>query len=202
MTSKIKYVIVHCMNGSISLKLFDEIEREPDISQGVLAVRLGIALCRVNAYVKRFYHKGYIEVKPLPRNSIWYIITPECFLEKAKLTYDYISHSITYFKEIRYKIEHTYSVMIEAGVIKTLLWGDGEIAELYYISSHGLPIKIVGVVSDSAVEQGFFGHSVHSMEDLNLIIFDAILVTSIEDKVMNTIKHVFVNKKHIVYYLL
>ncbi len=189
------------MNENIALRLFNEIEREPNVSQRMLATRLGIAVGLVNAYVKRFYQKGYIKIKNLPSNRIRYMITPEGFVEKAKLTYNYICYSINYFKDIRYKIENTYSMMLSSGIVEILLWGDGEIAELCYISSRGLPIKIVGVVGDNGIEQGFFGHDVYSMEDLNSISFDAILIASMEDKVIDVINQRFMNNYNI-YYLL
>ncbi|MCG2814110.1 MAG: winged helix-turn-helix domain-containing protein, partial [Thermodesulfovibrionales bacterium] len=61
---------VHGMNNhpheDISLKLLDELTKEPVITQRALADRLGIALGLVNAYVKRLYNKGLIKVKNLP----------------------------------------------------------------------------------------------------------------------------------------
>ncbi|MBF0343563.1 MAG: winged helix-turn-helix transcriptional regulator [Nitrospirae bacterium] len=189
------------MNESVALKLFDEIEREPNISQRVLAARIGIALGLVNVYIKKFYQKGYIKLKNLPRNRIRYIITPEGFVEKTKLTYSYICYSVNCIKNIRCKIENTYLMMLSSGIIEILIWGDSEIAELCYISSRGLPIKIVGVVGESKINNGFFGYNVYSIESLGLINFDAILVASIEDKVIKFINQQFINRYE-VYYLL
>lgn len=173
------------MNDNISLRLFDEIEREPRISQRVLADRLGIAVGLVNSYIKRLYQKGYIKLTSLPRNRLKYIITPTGFAEKARLTYDYIRLSITYYRDRRQRIERTYASMIAKGINNVLLWGDGEIAELCYISTRGLPINIVGVIDykkDKKIENDFFGHHVFSIDDCNSIGYDAVLVTSVEDE--------------------
>ncbi len=183
----------------ISLRLLDELTKEPLITQRALAARLGIALGLVNAYVKRLYKKGYIKIKNLPKNRIKYIITPKGFTEKARLTYNYMHRSVNYFKEVRSKIENTYTSMMSSGVKNILLWGDGEIAELCYISTRGLPLKIVGIVSERRIENGFFGHHIYSMEDVNNIDYDAVLVSSIQSGIIETIKQSGIDPGRIYY---
>ena len=183
----------------ISLRLLDELTKEPLITQRALAARLGIALGLVNAYVKRLYKKGYIKVKNLPKNRIKYIITPKGFTEKARLTYNYMHRSVNYFKEMRHKIEHTYTSMLSSGIKNILLWGDGEIAELCYISTRGFPLKIVGIVGERRIENGFFGHHIYSMEDVNNIEYDAVLVSSIQSGIIETIKQSGIDPGRIYY---
>ncbi len=184
----------------ISLRLLDEFSKEPVVSQRALAARLGIALGLVNSYVKRLYRKGHIKIKTLPKNRIKYIITPQGFAEKARLTYDYMNYSISYFRGIRHSIERTYAGMVADDVKKVLLWGDGEIAELCYISTRGLPLKIVGIVSDKRLESGFFGHHVFTVDDIVDLEYDAILVSSIDGKIIGNIHQLESNGRK-VYYL-
>jgi DNA-binding MarR family transcriptional regulator len=183
----------------IPYRILDELTREDIISQRMLADRLGIALGLVNAYIKRLYKKGHIKLKALPRNRIRYIITPKGLKEKARLTYRYMRRSISYFRDIRQKIENTYALMIASGDIDVLLWGDGEIAELCYISSRGLPINIVGVVGDKRIEDGFFGHPIYSEGCLKGIAYGAILVTSAGDKGAKNINQAGVGTDKIYY---
>jgi DNA-binding MarR family transcriptional regulator len=182
----------------IALKLLDELTRGSAISQRALADRLGIALGLVNAYIKRLYKKGYIKIKNLPRNRIKYIVTPKGFAERAKLTYNYLHRSINYYKEVRKKIENAYALMMASGVRNVLLWGDGEISELCYISTRGLPINVVGVVSDKRIENGFYGKHVYSIDDVRNIEYDAVLVSTMDDNIVKTISH-YINNKSINY---
>lgn len=193
---------MNTQNGqdAISLRLLDEITREPEISQRALAVRLGIALGLVNSYIKRLYKKGHIKIKTLPRNRIKYIITPQGFAEKARLTYTYMSYSIQYFRDVRANIERTYARMMAEGIESVLLWGDGEIAELCFISTRGLPLKIIGVVADKKIDNGFYGYNIFTLDDIAGLNFDAILVSSIDDKVLGDIRSINFNSKR-VYYL-
>lgn len=188
------------VQDEIALRLLDEFTKEPEISQRALAGRIGIALGLVNAYIKRLYKKGHIKIKTLPRNRIKYIITPKGFTEKARLTYTYINYSIKYFREIRLNIERTYVKMIAEGITTILLWGDGELAELCFISTRGLPLRIVGVVAEEKVDNDFFGYNVFTVDDICALDYDAILVSSMDDKVLsNIVGNEFNNKK--IFYL-
>jgi DNA-binding MarR family transcriptional regulator len=188
------------VQDEIALRLLDEFTKEPEISQRALAGRIGIALGLVNAYIKRLYKKGHIKIKTLPRNRIKYIITPKGFTEKARLTYTYINYSIQYFREIRLNIERTYVKMIAEGITTILLWGDGELAELCFISTRGLPLRIVGVVAEEKVDNGFFGYNIFTVDDICALDYDAILVSSMDDKVLsNIVGNEFNNKK--IFYL-
>jgi len=183
----------------ISLRLLDEFTREPEVSQRALAGRLGIALGLVNSYIKRLYKKGHIKIKTLPRNRIKYIITPKGFTEKARLTYMYMNYSIQYFKDMRLNIERTYAKMMAEDIKNILLWGDGEIAELCFISTRGLPLKIIGVVAGKKIDNGFFGHHIFTLNDIDDLDYDAILVASIDSKVPSGISSNNFNNKKVFY---
>jgi len=172
----------------ISYRLLDELHRESTISQRALADRLGIALGLVNAYLKRLYTKGHIKIKTLPRNRIMYIVTPKGLAEKTRLTYKFMHFSVLYFKQVRRKVEDIYAAMVGMDIRNVLLWGDGEVAELCYISTRGYPLKIVGVAGRNMVENGFFGHHVYAFQDVNSINFDAILVTTLEEKTITPLE--------------
>lgn len=165
----------------ISLRLLDELAGEPTVTQRDLSDRLGIALGLVNAYVKRLYKKGYVKAKTLPRNRIKYIITPKGLTEKARLTYGYMHHSIDYLREVRRKIEYTYALMAASGIEDILLWGDGEVAELCYISTRGLSLKVIGVVDGKRTKNGFFGCDIYEAEDVKDLKYDAILIAELKN---------------------
>ena len=183
----------------ISFNLLKELTKEPVVTQRALAARLNIALGLVNAYVKRLYKKGYIKIKTLPENRIKYIITPKGFAEKARLTYCYMHRSINYFRDVKQKVENVYAGMVASGIKEILLWGDGEVAELCYISTRGLPLKVVGVVGDKRIENGFFGHNIYSIECLKDVAYDGILVSLIGNKVVKCISQAGVNPDRIYY---
>ncbi len=186
-------------SDDISLRLLDELDKESTVSQRALTDRLGISLGLVNTYIKRLCKKGYIKVKFLPRNRIKYMLTPQGLTEKTRLTYKYMHYSIIYFKRIREKLEKTYEEMTRQGITNILLWGDGELAELCYISTRGFPIHIIGVIGKKKVDKGFFGQHVYTMEELETLEYDAILVSSLEEKVIRSLQEAPVNPEKVFY---
>lgn len=184
-------------NNDIMLKLLDELTREPHITQRTLSSNLGIALGLVNTYIKRLAKKGHIKVSTIPKNRVKYILTPKGFAEKVRLTYEYMHYSISYFKDVRHRIDNIYKQMIASDVKDLLLWGDGEVAELCYLSLRGLPLNLVGVVDSKSVEKSFFGHNVYSFEDFPELNYDAILITSFNEEEMERIKNLGVNVRKI-----
>jgi len=172
------------------LRLLDELTVEPLVTQRTLSSRLGVALGLVNTYIKRFAKKGYTKITNIPPNRVKYILTPKGFSEKVRLTYEYMRYSIDYFKDTRLRIDNIYRKMIAAGVKDLLIWGDGEIAELSYISMRGLPLRLVGVIDSKRVDKGFFGHNIYSFKDFAALKYDAILVASFNEEEKQRIKDI------------
>lgn len=177
------------LNDEISCKILEYIQQEPTITQRDLSSRLGIALGLTNAYIKRLCKKGYIKIKNLTGKRIMYILTPKGILEKTRLTFNYMARSFNYFKEIKQKIDKTYSAMISAGERDILLWGSDELAELCYIASKGFPIEIVGVVSLNGKKE-FHNCRVYSKDELEQIEFDAIVVATFDEKEIAELKSI------------
>lgn len=169
---------VRTEHDDIALRILDEISRGSLITQRTLSGKLNIALGLVNAYIKRLTKKGHIKITTIPKNRVKYILTPKGFAEKVRLTYEYIHYSLDYFKDIRHRIDAIYRQMIASGAKNILIWGDGEIAELSFVSMRGLPLTLVGVVDSKRVDNGFFGHNIYSFEDVPFLNYDAILVSS------------------------
>jgi hypothetical protein len=83
------------------------------------------------------------------------------------------------------------------GIRRLLIWGDGEIAELAYISLRGLPLKLVGVVDGNSGEKDFFGHKIYSYNDVYDLTYDAILIASFSDQELQRIKRLGIEEEKI-----
>lgn len=177
------------INDEISLRILEHIHESPSITQRDLASKLGIALGLTNSYIKRLYKKGYIKIKNLTGKRIIYMLTPKGFTEKARLTLNYMARSFNYFKEIKQRIDKTYDLMVSLGIKEVVIWGNDELAELCYIASIGLPIKIFGVVSLNGAKK-FHNLPVYSKAEIRNTQFDAILVATFDEKEIAELKNI------------
>src|SRR5690348_14739551 len=88
-------------DAEIVLGLLTSVERDHAVTQRKLARDLGIALGLVNAYLRRCVHKGFIKVSQAPLNRYAYYLTPQGFAEKSRLTAEYLTVSLHFFRQAR-----------------------------------------------------------------------------------------------------
>src|SRR6184192_4700927 len=101
------------------------------LTQRALAQRLGVALGLTNLYLKRLAKKGLIKItefprKPHARKRLRYILTPKGLLEKSRLTYDYMSHSLGIYRRTRQTLREALSHLPGNGAKRVVLYGVGE----------------------------------------------------------------------------
>jgi DNA-binding MarR family transcriptional regulator len=171
-------------DNNITLRILDEISQEASITQRTISGNLNIALGLVNVYIKRLAKKGYIKIKKGPMNRVKYALTPKGFSHRVDLTYHFMKSSINYFRDARQRIDIIYQQMIQDGIKTILIWGDGEVAELAYISLRGLPLNLVGLVDGKTHNNDFFGHTIFSFENVSALQYDAILIASFDKEEM------------------
>ncbi len=87
--------------AEITLGVLTSVEGNSTLSQRALARELGIALGLANAYLKRCAKKGFIKIKQIPPNRYAYYLTPKGFSEKSRLTVEYLSYSLSFFRQAR-----------------------------------------------------------------------------------------------------
>src|SRR6187401_2448069 len=89
------------LQGQRDLLLLSELDRDGGATQRTLSSKLGVALGLTNLYLKRLARKGYIKITTIPRNRIRYLLTPQGFAEKSRLTYLYMEYSLSHYRDMR-----------------------------------------------------------------------------------------------------
>ena len=130
----------------IVLGLLESVERDGGASQRRLAAELGIALGLVNAYLKRCMKKGWVKVSEAPARRYAYYLTPHGFAEKSRLTVEYLSYSLSFFREARTDCAEALAQAHAAGCDRIVFAGASDLAEIATICAHDSGVAIVGVV--------------------------------------------------------
>ncbi len=95
--------------------LLEQIENDPDVTQATLASQLGVAVGTVNWHLKRLVAKGYVKVKRAQRRKLRYIITPQGISRRARLTVNYIDHSMQLYRKTRKRVQQLLEEVHEQG---------------------------------------------------------------------------------------
>jgi DNA-binding MarR family transcriptional regulator len=167
------------LQGQRDLLLLSELDRDGGATQRTLATKLGVALGLTNLYLKRLALKGYIKITTIPRSRIRYLLTPQGFTEKSRLTHLYMQYSLSYYRDMRTRLKEMLSTFDGAHDQRVVIYGTTELAELAYLSLREMNIDCVGFI-DGSSRESFLSCPVSSPNMIAGWQFDRVLITDLE----------------------
>ncbi|MBM4340285.1 MAG: winged helix-turn-helix transcriptional regulator [Deltaproteobacteria bacterium] len=165
------------------LRLLEELERNPVISQRELSHKFNIALGVTNACLRRMARKGWIRIRDLNPRKIGYYLTPKGVIEKGKLTLNLVSFRIQHYAELKKIIAARLLEMQNKGLKRLIFYGISDEMEVAYITLQGVTLKLVGIVEDDEKfkPQIIFGYEVEPVSRVQELKPDCILITSLTE---------------------
>jgi len=167
------------LQGQRDLLLLNELDRDGGATQRTLATKLGVALGLTNLYLKRLARNGYIKITTIPRNRIRYLLTPQGFTEKSRLTYLYMQYSLSYYRDMRGRLKRMLTSLDKTNGHRVAIYGTNELAELAYLSLREMNIDCVGFI-DGDSRESFLSCPVSSPEGIVDWQFDRVLIADLE----------------------
>lgn len=163
----------------IVLELLDSIERDCAQTQRRLAEDTGIALGLVNAYLKRCVKKGFVKVRQAPARRYVYYLTPKGFAEKSRLTVNYLSSSLDFFRMAKRDCTEVYNESRRRGFTRLALVGQSDLAEICIICGLDVGVEVIAVVDGASVVGQFAGVRVVNSFDAVAGQVDAVVITDL-----------------------
>jgi DNA-binding MarR family transcriptional regulator len=165
------------------LRLLEELEKNPIISQRELSHKFGIALGVTNACLRRMARKGWIRIRDLNRRRIGYYLTPKGLVEKARLTLHLISFRVQHYVELKRIVGKRFLEMQHDGMKRIVFYGVSDEMEVAYITLQGVALKLVGIVEDDEKfkAQIIFGYELEPVSRIKELKPDCILITSLAE---------------------
>ena len=167
------------LQGQRDLIILTELERDGAVTQRSLATKLGVALGLTNLYLKRLARKGYVKITTIPSRRIRYLLTPQGFAEKSRLTYLYMQYSLVHYRDMRARLRDILSRLTEDGGTRVVIFGTSELAELAYLSLQEMDLTLVGVINEGTAET-FLSIPVSAPDALKGWEFDAVLLADLD----------------------
>jgi len=165
------------------LRLLEELERNPIISQRELSHKFGIALGVTNACLKRMARKGLIRIRGFDHRRIGYYLTPKGFVEKSKLTFHLVSGIVQHYSELKQVIAARLLEMQHEGMKRIVFYGVSDEMEVAYVTLQGVNLKLVGIVEDDEKfkSQIILGYEIEPVSRVKELKPDGILITSLTE---------------------
>jgi len=167
------------LQGQRDLVLLSELDRNGGATQRTLASKLGVALGLTNLYLKRLARKGYIKIMTIPRNRIRYLLTSQGFAEKSRLTYQYMQYSLSYYRDMRGRLNDMLSTLEWTHGQRVAICGTGELAELVYLALREMNVNCVGFV-DGNTRESFLSCPVSSPDGIAGWQLDRVLIADFD----------------------
>jgi len=170
--------------GLRDLRLLEELERNPIISQRELSHKFGIALGVTNACIKRMVRKGWVRIRGFDHRRIGYYLTPKGFVEKSRLTFHLVSGIVQHYSELKQVIGERLLEIERDGMKRIVFYGVSDEMEVAYITLQGVALKLVGIVEDDekVVPEIIFGFEIEPVSRVRELKPDCILITSLVEK--------------------
>jgi DNA-binding Lrp family transcriptional regulator len=165
------------------LRLLEELEKNPIVSQRELSHRFGIALGVTNACLRRMARKGWIQIRDLNPRKIGYYLTSKGMLEKARLTLNLISSRVHHYSELKKIIANRLLEMQREGRQRIVFYGVSDEMEVAYITLQGVDLKLAGIVEDDEKfrPQFLFGYELEPVSRIKELKPECILITSLTE---------------------
>jgi DNA-binding MarR family transcriptional regulator len=167
------------LQGQRDLLLLSELDRDGGATQRTLAAKLGVALGLTNLYLKRLARKGYVKITAIPRSRIRYLVTPQGFTEKSRLTCLYMRHSLSYYRDMRTRLNEMVASFDASHGQRVVIYGTTELAELVYLSLREMNIDCVGFI-DGGSRESFLSCPVTSPDRITQWQFDRVLIADLD----------------------
>ncbi|MBN1221239.1 MAG: winged helix-turn-helix transcriptional regulator [Anaerolineae bacterium] len=124
------------------LQILNHLEDNPDTTQADLATQLGVAVGSVNWYIKRLISKGYVKATQMQRRRLRYLLTPQGVAEKTRLTKEFMQMSLHWYRVTREASKKFLDEVQQAGYDAVCIQGDGDLAEIVYLSCLEAQVKV------------------------------------------------------------
>ena len=165
---------------AVTLEILETIEEREDMSQRHLADSLGVALGLANLYLKRCVRKGLVKIKQVPANRYLYYLTRKGFVEKSRLTAQYLSISFDFYRRAGESCAKVFRTCSERGMRRVLLCGVSDLAEFASLRAEEHGVEIIGTFDPNCDKVRFIGRPVwRRLADT--ADFDACVLTALNE---------------------
>lgn len=87
-----------------ALRVLDEIERNPGITQREISRRVGVSLGLTNLLIRRMARKAWIKITTVPGRRLLYALTPRGLVEKIRKARDFVRLSLRFYGTVKESI--------------------------------------------------------------------------------------------------
>ena len=148
------------------LRLLEEVDATPQVSQRHLARSLGIALGVANLLVRNLVKKGYIRTTRVGWKRWIYVLTPAGMTRKVQLTLGYVERFHDHYRRVRELLREDLSAYTIGSDSRIAIYGATELAEMMFLALRDMGVTRIEVFDRDGAGETFLGMPVKRLTDL------------------------------------
>ncbi|MEA2012423.1 MAG: winged helix-turn-helix domain-containing protein [Verrucomicrobiota bacterium] len=161
-------------NEYLELEILKHVEDSPQITNRVIASKLGCSVKLSHQLLKKMVSKGVLKIKKKHSRRWDYFLTPTGIKEKLRLTYEFLDFSMQFYHEARRRSSAVCKELSDIGLTTIAFAGAGELAEIAYLGIKEWDLELTGVYDDEI--NNFLGNAAKPLNKLSETDVDAILI--------------------------
>jgi DNA-binding MarR family transcriptional regulator len=163
------------------LRLLEEVDKTPDITQRELSKRIGIALGLTNILLRNMTQKGFLRVTRANWKRRLYTLTPEGASHRIRLMVSYVHSVLDRYRGIRQNLRDQLDPLALNEESRVAVYGTGDFAELIYLGLKELSINEIYFFEKTPKPgRRFLGTPVQGIDSINSYEYDRVVVAYLE----------------------
>ena len=163
--------------------ILDLVSGNQDITQRQIAHTIDVSLSMVNSYLDNYEEKGYLRREYQNAKNVVYHLTKAGVARRKLLSIQFLESTQNVYELAKTNITEFLNQIIKKGFNKILLYGAGEVAEIFLHvinTERDLPITAVAIIDDDVDKQGKYiaNTLIISNQSISSFIHDGILISS------------------------
>lgn len=170
------------------------IHEVPTMSQTNIGKATHMSSSMVNNYIKKFKNDGLIKVSGNSNRTTSYHLTEAGYDMLSTKLLDYSAEIVQLYTSVKKEIIRILKGFYNEGIRKVVCYGAAETAEIVFAALRETHLSLVGVIDGDKNKHGqiFNGYTIQSLQSLNALEFDAIIIASFgkQEEIYRSIKTV------------
>ncbi len=158
------------------LRLLEEVELTPEMTQRRLASKLGVALGVANLLVRTMAKKGHIRATHLGWKRWVYIVTPAGFARKISLTLAYVDRFLDHYQRVRSLLRDELNALNLNAESRIAIYGTDELTELVYLCLRDMGVTEIEALDHNANGRRLLGVEVQSLEAMDATDYSLVMI--------------------------
>ncbi len=148
------------------LRLLEEVDATPQVSQRHLARSLGIALGVANLLVRNLVKKGYIKTTRVGWKRWVYVLTPAGVTHKVQLTLRYVERFHDHYRRVRQLLREDLSAYTIGPDSRIAIYGATEMSEMMFLVLRDMGVTRIEVFDRAGAGERCLGMPIKSVTAL------------------------------------